>query len=148
MNLEIPRKSMFKQDEVCQITGVKPYVLRFWESEFEEISPMISSTGSKLYEHKDLEFIMSIKRLLFEQKYTIEKAKAFLRGEKVKAPRKKKQEQPAVIEEASVQTSSAIRDEVVQGHRDVDFDKIDEVRDLLNDIITQTNSIQSTYSWI
>ncbi len=136
MNLEIPRKSMFKQDEVCQITGVKPYVLRFWESEFEEISPMISSTGSKLYEHKDLEFIMSIKRLLFEQKYTIEKAKSFLRGETIvqKKPKKEK--------------SSSIRDNVVQGHRDIDFDKINEARDILKSIVTTTKSIQSTYSWI
>jgi DNA-binding transcriptional MerR regulator len=66
---------MFKQDEVCSLTGVKPYVLRFWESEFDEITPIVSSNGQKLYEHKDIEAIALVKKMLFEEKMTIEKAK-------------------------------------------------------------------------
>ena len=74
--VEIPNKSSFKINEVCALTGVKSYVLRFWESEFPEISPLMSSSGLKLYEHKDIEAILLIKKLLFEDKLTIEKAKA------------------------------------------------------------------------
>ncbi len=74
--IEIPNKSSFKINEVCALTGVKSYVLRFWESEFAEIAPMTSSSGQKLYEHRDIEAILLIKKLLFEDKMTIERAKA------------------------------------------------------------------------
>ena len=74
--IEIPNKSSFKINEVCALTGVKSYVLRFWESEFIEISPLTSSSGHKLYEHRDIESILLIKKLLFEDKMTIERAKA------------------------------------------------------------------------
>ena len=60
--VEIPNKSSFKINEVCALTGVKSYVLRFWESEFPEISPLMSSSGLKLYEHKDIEAILLIKK--------------------------------------------------------------------------------------
>jgi DNA-binding transcriptional MerR regulator len=75
-HVEIPNKSSFKVNEVCALTGVKSYVLRFWESEFPEISPLMSSSGIKLYEHKDIEAILTIKKLLFDDKLSIEKAKA------------------------------------------------------------------------
>ncbi len=74
--IEIPNKSSFKINEVCALTGVKSYVLRFWESEFSEIAPLNSSSGQKLYEHRDIEAILLIKKLLFEDKLTIERAKA------------------------------------------------------------------------
>jgi DNA-binding transcriptional MerR regulator len=78
--IEIPNKSSFKINEVCSLTGVKSYVLRFWESEFPEISPMISSSGVKLYEHKDIEIILMIKKLLFEDRMSIEKAKGEIKA--------------------------------------------------------------------
>ncbi len=73
--IEIPNKSTFKINEVCALTGVKSYVLRFWESEFTEIAPLMSSSGQKLYEHKDIEAILLIKKLLFDDKLSIERAK-------------------------------------------------------------------------
>lgn len=76
--IEIPNKSMFKLNEVCGLVGVKPYVLRFWESEFLEIEPIISSSGQKLYEPRDIEAIAIIKKLLFDEKMNIEQAKAEL----------------------------------------------------------------------
>lgn len=78
--IEIPNKSSFKINEVCGLTGVKSYVLRFWESEFTEIAPLVSTTGQKLYEHRDIEAIMMIKKLLFDDKLTIERAKAEMKG--------------------------------------------------------------------
>lgn len=73
--IEIPNKSSFKINEVCALTGVKSYVLRFWESEFTEIAPLMSSSGQKLYEHRDIEAILLIKKLLFDDKLSIERAK-------------------------------------------------------------------------
>lgn len=73
--IQLPNKSHFKADEVCGFTGVKPYVLRFWETEFDQISPVVSSSGQKLYEQRDVEAILSIKKLLFDDKLTVEQAR-------------------------------------------------------------------------
>ena len=77
---QIPKKSLFAVEEVCQIVGIKPYILRFWETEFIEITPISSSSGKKLYERKDLILITLIKQLLFDKKMTIEKAKAEIKN--------------------------------------------------------------------
>lgn len=71
----IPNKSSFKFQELTPITGVKPYVIRFWETEFEEISPINSDSGQKIYSRKDVEAILKIKKLLFEEKMSIAEAK-------------------------------------------------------------------------
>lgn len=76
--LSIPGKSTFKINEVADLTGVKPYVLRFWENEFEVIEPITSASGQKLYQHKDVEAVALVKKLLFEENMTIEKAKVEL----------------------------------------------------------------------
>ena len=73
--IEIPEKSVFKIEEVATITDVKPYVLRYWASEFNEISPILSSSGQKLYERRHIEIILLIKKLLFDDKLTMAKAK-------------------------------------------------------------------------
>lgn len=76
----IPNKSNFKFQELTPITGVKPYVIRFWETEFEDICPVNSDSGQKLYARKDIEAIFRIKKLLFEDKLTIQEAKAALKN--------------------------------------------------------------------
>ena len=75
----IPNKSNFKFQELTPITGVKPYVIRFWETEFDEIDPIDSDSGQKLYARKDVEAILRIKKLLFEDKLSIQEAKFALR---------------------------------------------------------------------
>lgn len=72
----IPNKSNFKFQELTPITGVKPYVIRYWETEFSEIAPITSDSGQKLYARKDVEAILRVKNLLFEEKLTIPEAKA------------------------------------------------------------------------
>lgn len=72
----IPNKSTFKFQELTPITGVKPYVIRFWESEFVEIAPINSDSGTKLYARKDVEAILKIKKLLFDDKLSVPEAKA------------------------------------------------------------------------
>lgn len=76
----IPNKSVFKFQELTPITGVKPYVIRFWETEFEDIIPVTSDTGEKLYGRKDVELLLKIKKLLFDDKLSIPEAKLALRN--------------------------------------------------------------------
>jgi DNA-binding transcriptional MerR regulator len=76
----IPNKSNFKFQELTPITGVKPYVIRFWETEFEDISPVTSDSGQRLYARKDVEAILKIKKLLFEEKLTIQEAKIAIKS--------------------------------------------------------------------
>jgi DNA-binding transcriptional MerR regulator len=79
----IPNKSNFKFQELTPITGVKPYVIRFWETEFEEIAPMNSDSGQKLYARKDVEAILKIKKLLFDEKMTIQEAKIAIKNREI-----------------------------------------------------------------
>lgn len=75
--MEIPDKIFFKIGEVSDIAGVKPYVLRYWESEFS-ISPHKSGSGQRLYRRKDIERILLIKRLLYQEGFTIAGARKHL----------------------------------------------------------------------
>lgn len=75
----IPDKLYFKIGEVSQITGVKPYVLRYWESEFKLVSPGKSKSNQRLYRRKDVENILRIKKLLYEDRFTIAGAKKTLK---------------------------------------------------------------------
>ncbi len=79
----IPNKSNFKFQELTPITGVKPYVIRFWETEFPEIAPIASEGGQKLYSRSDVEIILRIKKLLFEDKLSIPEAKMKMQTEAV-----------------------------------------------------------------
>ena len=75
---EIPDKLYFRIGEVSRLAGIKPYVLRFWETEFSTLGPKKSGKGHRLYRRKDVELVLEIKRLLYEKRYTIEGARKFL----------------------------------------------------------------------
>lgn len=75
---EIPNKLYFRIGEVAKLAGIKPYVLRFWESEFNGLGPKKSGTGHRLYRRKDVELVLEIKRLLYEKRFTIEGARKML----------------------------------------------------------------------
>lgn len=75
---EIPDKLYFRIGEVSRLAGIKPHVLRFWETEFSGIGPKKSGTGQRLYRRKDVELVLEIKRLLYEKRFTIEGARKFL----------------------------------------------------------------------
>jgi DNA-binding transcriptional MerR regulator len=77
-NLEIPDKRYFRIGEVSHLTGLESYVLRFWETEFKNISPKRTEAGQRLYRKKDVELIFKIKHLLYEKKFTIQGAKQHL----------------------------------------------------------------------
>ena len=75
---EIPDKLFFKISEVCEIVGVEPYVLRFWETEFPNFAPEKSKAGHRVYKRKDVENVLRIKELLYERGFTIAGARKFL----------------------------------------------------------------------
>ena len=75
---EIPDKLYFRIGEVSRLAGIKPYVLRFWETEFNSLGPKKSGKGHRLYRRKDVELVLEIKRLLYEKRYTIEGARKYL----------------------------------------------------------------------
>jgi DNA-binding transcriptional MerR regulator len=75
---EIPNKLFFKIGEVCEIVGVEPYVLRFWETEFPNLAPEKSKTGHRVYKRKDVENVLRIKELLYDRGFTIAGARKHL----------------------------------------------------------------------
>src|ERR1700730_11108075 len=75
---EIPDKLYFRIGEVARLAGIKPYVLRFWETEFPSLGPRKSGTGHRLYRRKEVELVLEIKGLLYDKRFTIEGARKFL----------------------------------------------------------------------
>jgi DNA-binding transcriptional MerR regulator len=73
------KKLYYSISEVSKITGLEQYVLRYWESEFDEINPAKNRAGNRIYTNKDIQLILFIKKLLREERYTIEGAKQVLK---------------------------------------------------------------------
>ncbi len=78
----IPDKEEFKINEVCEITGVKPFVLRYWEQEFPELAPAKQPGGQRVYRREDVELVLRIKKLLYEEQFTVAGAKKRLAEER------------------------------------------------------------------
>lgn len=150
-SIEIPNKSVFTTDEVCSLTGVKPYVLRFWENEFEEISPILSTSGKKLFEHKDIEAIVVAKKLLYEEKLTVEKA----RVELALRLQRTLPDLPEVPEdgddeifESESQSFSSTQDAFQYRRWDEeDIKKLATAKERLNAILERANATKSTHHW-
>jgi len=75
---EIPDKTLFRIGEVSRLTDTKTFVLRYWESEFPSLQPVKSPSGHRLYRREDIETVFEIKRLLYEQGFTIAGARKHL----------------------------------------------------------------------
>lgn len=75
----IPDKLAFKIGEVAEIVGVKAYVLRYWETEFEVLKPKKSKHNQRMYERKDVENLLLIKKLLYRDRFSIEGARTALK---------------------------------------------------------------------
>jgi DNA-binding transcriptional MerR regulator len=78
---KIPNKLFFKIGEVCEITDTQPYVLRYWESEFPALAPAKNSSGQRIYRRRDIETVLRIKQLLYDEGFTIAGAKKRLESE-------------------------------------------------------------------
>ena len=94
----IPNRLFFRIGDVAELAGVETHVLRFWESEFPRLSPKKTSTGQRQYRRKDVEAVLEIKRLLYDEGYTIAGARKVLR-QRAKNKRKPPQvkTQPALL---------------------------------------------------
>jgi DNA-binding transcriptional MerR regulator len=77
----IPDKLFFRIGEVAKLCSLPAYVLRFWETEFPQLKPNKSNTGQRLYRRKDVESVVRVKKLLYEEGYTINGARQFLKAE-------------------------------------------------------------------
>lgn len=81
--MDIPNnKRFFRIGEVSRIIGVKPYVLRYWESEFPTLRPRRADSKQRTYKREDIETLGEIKRLLYEERLTVEGAKKRLKSSK------------------------------------------------------------------
>ncbi len=100
----IPNKMFYKIGEISRILGVKPYVLRYWETEFKQIKPSKNRFGQRVYRPKDLSVLLRVKELLYKRKFTIAGAKKQLEADRI--AKKQKENKGA-------------------SQKDVDFDKTD-----------------------
>jgi DNA-binding transcriptional MerR regulator len=103
--VELPDKLYFKIGEVARLVGVKPYVLRYWETEFSILRPGKTRSRHRLYRRKDVETLLEIRRLLYAERYTIEGAKRRLR------------EHTRSLTDPPSTTLARVRDELVELHR-------------------------------
>lgn len=78
----VPDKTFFRIGEVSRILGVPPYVIRYWESEFKTVKPSRTRSDQRLYRRQDVQNLLVIKRLLYEEKFTIDGARRHLRSSK------------------------------------------------------------------
>ena len=74
MDEPIAKKVYYSIGEVCALTGLKPHVLRYWETQFGVLHPTKNRAGNRVYRPKEIEIILLVKHLLYEKKYTIEGA--------------------------------------------------------------------------
>ena len=101
----IPNKMGFKIGEVAKYVGVKQYVLRYWETEFEALHPKKSNNGQRFYTRKDIEMALTIRKLLHEDRFSIEGARAVLK----KMKSQKSQIQPIL--------EGTTQEQVVEAHQ-------------------------------
>ena len=75
----LPSKNLFRIGEVSRLTATKPFVLRYWETEFPMLQPVKTPKGHRLYRREDIETVLEIKRLLYDEGFTIAGARRHLR---------------------------------------------------------------------
>lgn len=110
--MDIPKKTYYSISEVCSFTSLEPHVLRYWESEFPQLKPKKNRAGNRAYREKDIDLIRDIKRLLYEEKFTIPGAKQKL--SEIKEPLSTESEQMKLeLATPGELSMSEIRDELI-----------------------------------
>ena len=104
-----PVQEFFSIGEVCELTGLKPHVLRYWESQFKFLNPAKNRSGNRVYQRREVELVVLVKHLLYVEKYTIDGAR-----QKVDEHRKKGQLKPNARRALDVHTLAAIEQELVE----------------------------------
>jgi len=102
-----PVQEFFSIGEVCDLTGLKAHVLRYWESQFRFLSPAKNRSGNRVYQRKEIELILLVKHLLYTEKYTIDGAR-----QKLNDHRKAGELRRVSREALGVETLAAMEDEL------------------------------------
>src|SRR5215471_5741566 len=100
----IPEKLFFRIGEVCDLIKVQPHVLRYWETEFPMLAPEKNRAGQRVYRRRDVEMVMRIRALLYEEKFTIAGAKKKLQEELHRGGSRAKaepQQQPQAVDSSA-----------------------------------------------
>ena len=107
----VPNKLYYKIREVCEIVGVEAHVLRFWEAEFPSLSPPKSKSGQRTYRPKDIELLLRIRKLLYEEGFTIAGARKRLSARDADTSAEKSHAKPdtAIPQKKAPQSSESIR---------------------------------------
>jgi DNA-binding transcriptional MerR regulator len=100
--IPFPDKLFYKIGEVSKIVGVEPYVLRYWETEFPFLKPRKNKSGQRVYIKKDVELLLMIKRLLYQERYTIEGVRKRLGLVSVQAEPKPEPEQKKEVRQPAL----------------------------------------------
>ena len=112
-DIVVPDKLFFRIGEVSKLCALPAYVLRFWETEFPQLKPSKSNTGQRVYRRKDVENVIRVKKLLYEEGYTIQGARQF-----IKSDSKRDRSQAALPFAHATANGSNFR-EIKQGLREV-----------------------------
>jgi DNA-binding transcriptional MerR regulator len=123
------KKLYYSISEVSKITNIEQYVLRYWETEFEQLKPQKNRAGNRIYTNKDIQLILHIKTLLRERKYTIEGAKKIMENyapEKVLLASEPENEKIAVDEP-----------QIVRGDKTILQKDLEEVKSLLELLVSK-----------
>jgi DNA-binding transcriptional MerR regulator len=132
----IPQKLFFRIGEVCDLIKVQPHVLRYWETEFPMLAPQKNRAGQRVYRRKDVEMVLRIRDLLYEEKFTIAGARKRLSEENRKG--------------AAPRLRPAIRDKAVEAEPELEMDlqapdeffEADDFQEELPQTSTQTTKPQ------
>jgi len=124
------KKLYYSISEVSKITDIEQYVLRYWETEFEELNPQKNRAGNRIYTNKDIRLILYIKELLREKKYTIEGAKKILENyEHDKKPIVEIKEKKSKVDEEEIVNNNAESDSIKKD--------LEEIRETLKYLLTK-----------
>lgn len=102
-----PVQEFYSIGEVCELTDLKPHVLRYWESQFKFLSPAKNRSGNRVYQRREVELIQLVKHLLYTEKYTIEGAR-----QKVDEHRRKGEIRSVARAALELQTIAAVEREL------------------------------------
>jgi DNA-binding transcriptional MerR regulator len=106
------KKLYYSISEVSKLTGLEQYILRYWETEFEQLKPAKNNAGNRIYTNKDIKLILQIKQLLREEKYTIEGAKKILEESNTESVIQNKEIKSEQIIERKINTASSIKNDL------------------------------------
>ncbi|OFZ25673.1 MAG: hypothetical protein A2381_11890 [Bdellovibrionales bacterium RIFOXYB1_FULL_37_110] len=133
----IPDRPWFKIDEVCKVTGVREYIIKFWEKEFAELGMPENNQPKNFYSRKDLETILLIKSLLFDKKLTVDEAKVELSGTQLPLEN--------FMGELLPDKAETVTDPVLESEDQ--REQISVLSRKLSAILSITNNVKSVHNW-